>query len=54
MDEDCEQEWEEARAICADLITRRNPPRGVTGGYTDIENCARGLVSERCGGNPVE
>jgi hypothetical protein len=27
---------------------------GVTGGYTDTKECARGLVSERCGGNRLE
>ncbi|MDW7708807.1 hypothetical protein SCY21_22695, partial [Xanthomonas euvesicatoria] len=27
---------------------------GVTGGFTDIEQCARGLVSQQCGGNKVQ
>jgi hypothetical protein len=27
---------------------------GVTGGYTDVETCASGLVSEECGGNKVD
>jgi len=50
----CEEEWEEARKQCAQWLSTRNPPRGVTGGYRNVEDCARGLVSERCGGNPVK
>jgi len=60
---DCEREWREARRICRELIYeqmqqaagRRKKRRvtGVTGGYTDVEKCAKGLVSERCGGNRV-
>jgi hypothetical protein len=50
---DCQQEWSDARDQCIDLLTGPNPPRGITGGYSSIEDCARGLVSERCGGNPV-
>ena len=61
--EDCEREWREARRICRELIYEQMQQRagrrkkrsvtGVTGGYTDVEECARGLVSERCGGNKV-
>lgn len=51
---DCEKEWEDAREMCRELLSRPNPPRGLTGGYKDIENCARGLVSEECGGNRVD
>jgi RHS repeat-associated protein len=51
-EEGCDQEWQRAFEICADLISKgRN--RGITGGYTDLYSCARGLVSERCGGNKV-
>ena len=50
----CKEEWDYARRKCADLVSSRNPPRGVTGGYRNVEDCARGLVSERCGGNPVQ
>ena len=53
-DEDCDKEWEAARATCRELLSRRNPPRGLTGGYKNIEDCARGFVTEECGGNPVE
>jgi hypothetical protein len=49
----CEEEWKEARKICLDLLSSPNPPRGLTGGYRDIEGCAKGFVSMRCGGNPV-
>ncbi len=52
-DPECDREWDEARAICADLLGRRNPPLGITGGFRNVEDCARGLVSERCGGNRV-
>jgi RHS repeat-associated protein len=49
----CEEEWREAYETCRDLLSKPNPPRGVTGGYKNIQDCARGLVSEECGGNPV-
>jgi len=54
---ECRREWADARETCGRLI--RNPGNydensGIRGGYTDIEQCARGLVSEECGGNPVQ
>ena len=59
--EDCEKQWIEARTICRSLIyeqiqqragrKKRRSVDGVTGRYTDIEECARGLFSEECGGN---
>ncbi len=59
--EDCEKQWTEARLVCRSLIYEQMQQRagrrnkrsvtGVTGGYTDVEECARGLVSEECGGN---
>jgi hypothetical protein len=49
---DCRVEWEKARDRCeSEIPIRYRYNKGVTGGYQDIENCARGLVSERCGGN---
>jgi hypothetical protein len=61
---DCAKEWREARSECAELIheqqgqdagrRKKRPIKGVTGGYYDVEQCARGLVSEACGGNRVE
>jgi hypothetical protein len=50
-EDDCDQEWKEAYEMCRDFLSRPNPPRGITGGYTNLADCARGLVSERCGGN---
>lgn len=61
--EDCEKEWATARLRCRVLIydqmqqragrRKKQSVTGVTGGYSDIEECARGLVSEVCGGNKV-
>ena len=63
-DDECEKEWREARRICRELIyeqmeqaagrRKKRSVTGVTGGYTDVEQCARGLVSKRCGGNALE
>jgi RHS repeat-associated protein len=50
---DCDQEWADAYEMCRQLLSRPHPPREMTGGYTDLANCARGLVSEACGGNSV-
>jgi len=50
-EESCEEEWERAYAICEREIGGDN--KGITGGYTDLYSCARGLVSQRCGGNKV-
>ena len=52
-DPDCNEEWEAARARCEKELSKPNPNRGITGGYRDVENCARGHVSARCGGNPI-
>lgn len=51
--DDCDKEWEDALKMCKDL-NKKNPweHRPITGGYSDYA-CARGLVSERCGGNRV-
>ncbi len=50
---ECQKEWEEAYDECLKLIT--NPPpmscKGITGGYKNLRDCARGLVSVLCGGN---
>ncbi|MGX2085951.1 RHS repeat-associated core domain-containing protein [Xanthomonas axonopodis pv. maculifoliigardeniae] len=60
----CEREWREARRVCRQLIfeqlqqaagrRKKRSVTGVTGGFTDIEQCARGLVSQQCGGNKVQ
>ena len=49
---DCEKEWAEARQKCAELIASGKGPY-IKGGYHDIYQCARGLVSVRCGGNEI-
>ncbi len=63
-DSDCDREWREAMAECTELIReqreqdagRKRPRhiRGVTGGYYNVMQCAKGLVSERCGGNKID
>ena len=50
----CDQEWIDARKTCSDELAKPNPSRQITGGYSDPQDCARGLVSERCGGNRVD
>ncbi len=51
---DCDKEWEDAFRQCKKWISQQDPRRGVTGGYGNLFDCARGLVSERCGGNPLD
>jgi len=53
VEEDCVEEWAYAYTTCAEWLSLPNPHQYPTGGYNDIANCARGLVSERCGGNPI-
>lgn len=53
-DEQCQEEWDDARRKCRNLLTSQNPSRRLTGGYTDLEDCARGFVTEQCGGNPID
>ncbi|WP_199099973.1 RHS repeat-associated core domain-containing protein [Dyella sp. ASV21] len=50
---DCDKEGEDAINMCEKLISQPDTPRGVTGGYRNIMQCAKGLVSQRCGGNRV-
>lgn len=51
---DCDQEWEDAREYCRRLLNSPNAPRRLTGGYTTIEKCVKGFVTEECGGNPLD
>jgi hypothetical protein len=63
-DEECDRQWRAARAECRARIfeqlqqrggrRKRRSVNGVTGGYTNIEECAKGLVSQECGGNLVD
>ncbi len=53
--DDCEQEWESARRFCADLLALHpfHPDRVLLGGHKTVDGCAKGFVSQRCGGNKV-
>jgi uncharacterized protein RhaS with RHS repeats len=53
-EDDCAEQWREAYEMCRRELGKANPNRGLTGGRTSIHGCARGLVSERCKGNPIE
>jgi RHS repeat-associated protein len=53
-DDDCEEEWDYAYKKCNEWFSQPNPSRKLTGGYTNLYDCARGHVSERCGGNRVD
>jgi hypothetical protein len=52
-DPECQKEWGEALDFCAKELAKPNPSN-LIGGHTSIEDCARGLVSEPCGGNPKD
>ena len=53
--ERCNREWEEAFRTCRELLSKPSPDRrGRTGGHANLYDCARGFVSEACGGNPVD
>jgi len=53
MSEECEEERVWAWKKCLELLELLDPPRGVTGGYEEVKKCAKGLISEKCGGNKV-
>jgi len=57
--EECEEEWEVARRDCREYLSLPNPPRALVGSrggrpYRTVEECARGHVTEECGGNPID
>jgi len=52
-DPECEQEWADALLDCWKLKTRKQLRRGDNRGSGTFEQCVRGRVSERCGGNPT-
>lgn len=54
MSKECLEEWAKALADCDKMINSPNPPRGVTGGYWNPYDCARGLVSWDCKGNELD
>jgi RHS repeat-associated protein len=47
----CKQEWDDAEKICKIQFNRSSPNPSITGGYSNLRDCAKGLVSRRCGGN---
>lgn len=51
MSPECPEEWRHAKKKCLEYLDSNDPPRGVTGGYLNTKDCARGLVHMRCGGN---
>jgi len=53
-DPDWDEEWKRARELCRNELAKPYPSRTITGGHRDVENCARGHVSERCRGNSVD
>lgn len=53
-DDVCKEEWADAMDFCAKELSKLRPDRYKTGGHTSIEDCARGRVTERCGGNPMD
>jgi hypothetical protein len=53
MEVEPDEEWVDAKKICDEELRKPHPNRRMTGGYRDVYNCAKGLVSQRCGGNRV-
>ena len=49
----CDKELGGCLSAMPEMPSGRNSPTGVTGGYQTLYDCARGLVSARCGGNPI-
>lgn len=53
-EEDCAEQWDHARKVCEEELARKYPRRGRTGRFPGIEECARGWVSQLCGGDVVD
>jgi pretoxin HINT domain-containing protein len=51
-DDECKREWRWARKFCAEK-RGDSDLRNATPAWMDIERCAKGLVSKRCGGNAI-
>jgi RHS repeat-associated protein len=49
----CDEQWDFAYQVCEDQIANNKRGPYNTGGHTDIHKCAKGLVSQSCGGNKV-
>lgn len=54
MSRECKKQWKDAEEYCDELLATPNPSPNLTGGYTNRNDCARGHVDERCGGNRLE
>jgi hypothetical protein len=52
--QDCDEQWRRAREMCRTELDKEHPDPDFTGGFMDVESCARGVVSEECGGNKVD
>ncbi|MDR3469836.1 MAG: hypothetical protein P4M07_28235 [Xanthobacteraceae bacterium] len=46
---ECRAEWAKAYKWCEDELSKDHPERSTA--YRNVEDCARGEVSSRCGGN---
>ncbi len=51
MSAECVEEWDKAMKECLRQLDLNDPDHGVTGGYVNTKDCARGLVAQRFGGN---
>ena len=51
----CAEEWAWAESYCERLLSLHefHPDRALLGGHTTLAGCAKGFVSQRCGGNKV-
>ncbi len=50
----CQKEQQSAVDRCLNLLQLKYPSRNFTGGHTDVVACAKGFVSQPCGGNAVD
>ena len=48
---DCDEQWRAAIQTCVEENSKASPTMSVTGRHTDIIQCAKGHVSQHCGGN---
>jgi hypothetical protein len=49
---ECEKERADTKQFCMEELTKRDQDNryGITGRYTDVEDCMKGNLSEKCGG----
>lgn len=53
-DEECGAQWDWAFKYCEELLKGQCPSPGQTGGHKDVYNCAKGYVTQSCGGNRID